>query len=122
MSVVVYDDLERDLPISSNLRLYPVVRDTSNRMLFLNIFRSYSVPSEIYNNESLFDYYTVTEDDWLENISYVHYGTPYLWWIVALFNKIVNPFEGLHEGQVLRVLKYGNIYSIFDSISELESL
>jgi hypothetical protein len=122
MSVVKYDELDRDLPVSSNLRLYPVVQDTSNRMLYLNIFRSYNVSDEVYNNESLFDYYTVIEDDWLENISSIHYNTPYLWWVVALFNKIDNPFEELQEGKVLRILKYTNIYAIFDDIAELESL
>jgi len=122
MSVVPYKELERDLPVSSNLRLYPVVQDTSNKLLYLNIFRSYTIPDEIYNNESLFDYYTVTEDDWLDNISAYHYKTPYLWWIVGLFNGIDNPFEGLVPGQVLRILKYNNIYSIFDNIAELESL
>lgn len=122
MSVVNYKELDRDLPVSSNLRLYPVVQDTSNRLLYLNIFRSYSISDDVYYDESLFDYYTVTEDDWLDNISALHYNTPYLWWVVALFNKIDNPYEGLYEGQVLRILKYNNIYTIFDDISDLENL
>lgn len=122
MSVFKLEDFDRDLPISSNLRLYPVVQDTHDREIFLNVFRSYSVSEDVYNNESLFDYYTVQEDDWLDNISAIHYRTPYLWWVVALFNGITNPYEHLEEGQVLRILSYNNIYSIFDDIAEIESL
>lgn len=116
------EDYDRDLPISSNLRLYPVIEDTEDKTIFLNLFRSYTVSSSVYNNESLFDYYTIQYDDWLDNISNIHYRTPYLWWVIAIFNDITNPFEELNEGDVLRVLKYNNLYSIFDNITEIESL
>ncbi|KFZ26487.1 MAG: hypothetical protein KQ78_01299 [Candidatus Izimaplasma bacterium HR2] len=122
MAIKQLNDFDRDLPISSNLRLYNVLQDTEDKEIFLNIFRSYNVNEEIYNNESLFDYYTIQEDDWLDNISVFHYRTPYLWWLVALFNSIDNPYEELEEGRVLRVLRYNNIYSIFDDITAIESL
>lgn len=122
MSIKKLDDFDRDLPISSNLRLYSVLEDSSDKTPFLNVFRSYAVSEDVYNNESLFDYYTVLEDDWLDNISNKHYRTPFLWWVVALFNGITNPYEVLEEGNVLRVLKYSNIYTIFDDITEIESL
>ena len=122
MSIKKLTDFDRDLPISSNLRLYPVVQDTYDKTIFLNVFRSYSVAEEVYNNESIFDYYTVQDDDWLDNISNFHYRTPFLWWVVALFNGITNPYEELEEGKVLRILKYSQIYTIFDDITEIESL
>ncbi len=122
MSIKQLENFERDLPVSSSLRLYPVVQDTSTKLVFLNIFRSYKITEEAYNNESLFDYYTVQDDDWLDGISNFHYNTPYLWWVVAVFNGISNPYENLEEGQVLRVLKYGNLYAIFDDLTEIESL
>lgn len=122
MSIKNLPDFDRDLPISSSLRLYPVVQDTFDNEIFLNVFRSYKVSDEIYNNESLFEYYTIQTEDWLENISYVHYNTPYLWWLVALFNGITNPFEELVEGDIIRVLSYSNIYTIFDDITAIESL
>lgn len=122
MSIKQLNDFDRDLPISSNLRLYNVLQDTKDKEIFLNIFRSYNVNEDIYNNESLFDYYTIQEDDWLDSISVFHYRTPYLWWLVALFNNINNPYEELEEGKVIRVLRYNNIYTIFDDITEIESL
>ena len=122
MSIVRLNDYDRDLPISSNLRLYPIIEDIEDKTIFLNIFRSYTVSDDVYNNESLFDYYTVQADDWFDNISNIHYNTPYLWWVVALFNEISNPFEGLNEGDVLRILKYNNIYSIFDDVTTIEGL
>lgn len=122
MAIKKLEDYDRDLPISSNLRLYNVLEDTEDKTIFLNVFRSYTVSDDVYNNESLFDYYTVQYDDWLDNISNIHYRTPYLWWIIAIFNDMVNPYEELNEGDVIRVLKYNNIYSIFDNITEIESL
>ena len=102
--------------------MYPALQTSHDREVFLNIFRSYSVNSDLYNNESLFDYYTVQDDDWMDNISTIHYNTPYLWWIVGVFNGITNPYEELKEGSVLRVLKYSSLYVIFDDITEIESL
>ncbi len=123
MAVKKIDDFERDLPVSSNLRLYNVLEDTEFKEKFLNIFRSYSsVAENVYNDESIFEYYTVQEDDWLDNISAKFYRTPFLWWVVAIFNEIVNPFEYLEEGRVIRVLKYNTLYTIFDDINEIESL
>lgn len=122
MSIKNLPDFDRDLPISSSLRLYPVIQSTYDREIFLNVFRSYNISPDVYNNESLFDYYTVQADDWFDNISTFHYKTPYLWWLVVLFNGISNPYEGLVEGDVLKVLTYSNIYRVFDDITEIESL
>ncbi len=104
------------------MRLYPIIQDTTDRTIFLDIFRSYVISSDAVNNESLFDYYVVQDDDWFDNISFKHYNTPYLWWVVALFNNINNPYESLEEGQVLKILKYNNLYKIFDDFSEIEGL
>lgn len=122
MAIKRLEDFDRDLPISSNLRLYSVLHDTEDSEDFLNVFRSYAVAEEVYNNESVFDYYTVEEEDWLDNISAQFYGTPFLWWVVAIFNDITNPYEELEAGKVLRILKNNNIYTIFDDITEIESL
>lgn len=116
------EDFDRDLPVSSMLRLYNVLQDEGNRDYFLNIFKSLSIDPNIYNNESYFHYYTVEEDDWFDNISYKFYKTPNLWWVVATFNNITNPFEGLVAGQIIRVLNFNNVYTIFDEISNIERL
>jgi len=122
MSILSLSDYDRDLPVSSSLRLYPVLQDSDTREVFLNVFRSYVVDDDVYNNEIMFDYYMVQNDDWLDDISYRFYSTPFLWWVVALFNGITNPYEELEEGNVLRILKYNNIYTIFDDISKIEGL
>ena len=122
MSIKTLLNFERDIPISSSLRLYPVVQDTYDKEIFLNVFRSYQVSPDKFNDESLFEYYIIQTDDWLDNISSIHYNTPYLWWLVALFNGITNPYEELVEGDVLKILSYSNIYTIFDDITEIESL
>lgn len=113
--------VDRNLPVSSNLRLYSVLKDV-DRVEFLNIFRSHVISNNIREDETIFSYYTIEEEDWLDNIAAIHYNSPYLWWVVALFNDITNPFEELVEGDTLKILKYEFIYIIFDDISEIEAL
>jgi hypothetical protein len=36
-------------------------------------------------------------------ISSVYYGTPIFWWMILLFNNIVDPFEGLNLGDRILV-------------------
>lgn len=39
----------------------------------------------------------------LDLIAYQHYGTPRLWWVLALANDITNPFTAPYVGDTLRV-------------------
>lgn len=39
----------------------------------------------------------------LDLISQQHYGTPELWWVVALVNNLVDPLVGFSAGQTIRI-------------------
>jgi hypothetical protein len=99
------------------------LRDGEDRVTeFLNIFKALKLNKDNEVNLAFFETYETENDDWWDTISYKIYGTPHLWWVVALFNEVVNPFEEMDEGLNLKILKPIFIFSLFkdmDSIREL---
>ena len=63
--------------------------------------------------------YEVKDNDTYTKISFAFYGTIDLWWLVCKVNGIVNPFDTLNTGTVLRVLKReyvnGIVYPAMDA-------
>lgn len=114
-------DLTRNLPTSSFLNMLPPMIDDT-KVDHLNIFRTYVVSDEIKNNQFAFTYYTVVKDDFLDLISNDFYQTPYLWWVIAIFNDIQNPYEHLNENMVLKILKYQYLYLLFDNMTFIGNL
>ena len=109
---------------TSLLRLFNILLDVDRETKFFNIIKSYKINDNILTNISFFDTYE-TEGDrevWWENIAYDLYGTPYLWWIVPLFNDVVNPFEEIESGTNLKVLKPEYLYTLFKDIEEIGTL
>lgn len=47
--------------------------------------------------------HTVLEGETLQNIAYQYYRDSGLWYIIALANDILNPFEEVQSGQILRI-------------------
>lgn len=41
----------------------------------------------------------------LDLISQQHYGTPELWWVIALVNNVLDPLVGVSSGRVVRIPK-----------------
>ncbi len=111
----------RNLPVTSLLRVFTTVED-EDKTRFVNIFRSYSISSDIQSNSALFEYYQVEQDEFLDDISARFYGTPTLWWIVSDFNEIPNPFEALEEGQTLKILRGDYLYTVFDNLESIGEL
>jgi hypothetical protein len=121
----------------SFLRLFNILQDNDRETLFLNIFRSYLINNDVLTNVTFFDTYEVAAGENFDNVSFNLYGTPYLWWIIALLNQentsiysnsidgnndgfgIINPFEDLNEGDILTVLKDDYVYQI---IADLERI
>lgn len=44
-----------------------------------------------------------TSSDRLDTISVKYYGTPHLWWVVALANDLDDPVSALHLGKLLTI-------------------
>lgn len=107
---------------TSRIQMYNILYDTELKEYFLNIFKSYIVSEDNLNTEQLFYYHTVEDEDWLDTISYKYYDTPGLWWLVCIPNKMVNPFEGLVVGDIIKVLKEKYLYIIFTDMKRISRL
>ena len=89
----------------SFLRLFNVLLDEDRETKFLNIFRSYIANEDVFSDVSVFESYKVANGEYWDNVSYNLYNTPFLWWVIALLNNTVNPFEELEDGDELKVLR-----------------
>ena len=105
----------------SQLKLFNILRDHDSTK-FMNIWRTFSLNESITKDVTFYDSYEVGDDMWWDNISHDIYGTPYLWWIVALMNNIVNPFEELEEGTNIKYLREEYLYILFKDIERLSDL
>ena len=107
---------------TSYMRLYNILLDTDRTTHFMNIFKSVTINEEAQTDILAYDTYEVSEGEFWDNISYEVYGTPFLWWAVALMNDVSNPFEELEAGTNIKILKIQNLpilFSDMDRISEL---
>jgi hypothetical protein len=112
------------LQTTSQLRLFNLLLDEDRQTQFLNIFKILKINTEVLADISFFDTYEVEGEGqmWWDHISYDVYGTPYLWWIVALFNDVTNPFEEIEPGQNLTILKPDHLYTLFKDIETVAEL
>ena len=109
---------------TSMLKLFNILLDEDRETEFMNIFKTLRVNKDVKTDIYAFDTYEVESENqaFWDNISFDLYGTPFLWWIVAIFNDIVNPFEELSPGENLSVLKSDYLYTIFKDIDTLSEL
>lgn len=110
------------LTISSRLKMFNILQDTEYNTYFMNIFRDYKIADYAKGNNVYFDLYTCEDEDWWDNISFKHYNTERLWWLVCEMNDIVNPFEEIDEGLQVKVLKEDYLYNVFKAISTIAQL
>ena len=97
---------------------------------FENLFKVYDIDNYyVYNiiNSLKFDkeidntYYY----EWTVNrplpwtiISYIHYDTINLWWLICIFNEIQNPVQFVETGTRLKIFKPSYVRLIIDQIIE----
>lgn len=98
---------------TSLLNLFPIYKSNEK---FLNIFRNYILNNDIINDTSYYEIYEVKEKDWLENIAWEYYKSPYLWWVIGIANNIYNPFEELSEGDLIKIIRANYLYQILADI------
>lgn len=111
----------RLMPISQ-LQLFSILKDHDRETVFMNIFRSHSIELGVTSDVIFYDTYEVGSNPFWDNISNEIYGTPYLWWALAIFNNVVNPFEELEEGSNINYLRNEYIYVFMKDIERLAEL
>lgn len=105
----------------SRLHMFNVIKNDTTEYYF-NIFRNYSMPDSYKNNPELYDTYIVDNDDWWDNISANWYDTSELWWLICFTNDIINPYEDIYPGKIIKIFKkiyYGNIMEKLKEIAKL---
>jgi nucleoid-associated protein YgaU len=55
-------------------------------------------------------FYDVQPEDTLQKIAHSQYGDATLWWLVADYNTILDPFEELSPGDVLRLPSQSRLF------------
>jgi nucleoid-associated protein YgaU len=79
--------------------VYPVDGNT-----IINIFNKIDLTS-IKNNINYYNQYQVTNEDRWDLISQKFYGTPNLWWLLAAFNGVKDPFADLQTLNSINIIK-----------------
>ena len=105
----------------SRLRMFNVIKNDDSEYYF-NIFKNYTMPDVLKNNERLYNTYIVDNDDWWDNISAHWYDTSELWWLICFTNDIVNPFEEIYPGQIIKIFKREYYSEILDNLKEIYKL
>lgn len=77
----------------------------------IDVFKKINIPDEIkdlkYYNE-----YIIKDGDRWDRLSYKFYGTPHLWWLLASYNKVIDPFTSLVVGEKLKILRVETISNV----------
>ena len=53
--------------------------------------------------------YTLRSDMYLDDLALMFYNNPTLYWIIADFNRILDPFSPISAGSVIKIPTYSNI-------------
>lgn len=116
-----FDITGERLSITSQLNGMDILQDV-DKTKFMNIFKFYTINDLVKNNSMMYYVYEVEHNEWLEYIANKVYKNVNLWWIIALMNDFVNPFEELDLGILLKILKPEYISQILRELTEFSKL
>ena len=81
--------------------LFNVYKDDSGSYYY-NLIKALSLPSKL--PKTLYTTYTIAPGDTWPTISFKHYDTPNLWWLILYANNILDPTKKLIPGTTINVL------------------
>ena len=84
----------------------------------VNIFKKINIEQSTRFEIGHYDEYIIQETDRWDVISNNFYGTPILWWVIARFNKIQDPFAELEIGNTIKIIKAELIPSLLLELQE----
>ena len=53
----------------------------------------------------------------LDLLAALHYGEPRLWWVIAQYNNILDPYNEVKEGLRIRIPKKERVEALFSSVA-----
>jgi len=106
-----------DLPALASERYENIfnVYETVDGYYYYNILSKVSITDKI--NPDTLVYFKIPKMMPWTNISYLIYGTQYLWWLLCVVNKIKNPVRVLQPGTVIAAIKPEFIKTVLDDIN-----
>jgi len=108
---------------NSQAKLFNILRDHDTITRFMNIWRSFKLNDAVTEDVMYYNVHDISDgDEWWDNIAYNYYGTPYLWWIIALMNNVVNPFEEIEAGNQIKILRREYIYTLLKDVEIMSDL
>ena len=69
----------------------------------------YGLTSNLKKEETTYVVHKVQHGDTLDTLSLYYYNSPLYFWVIADYNNILDPFEELKEGTMLRIPTFNNI-------------
>jgi hypothetical protein len=116
-----YEETGNRLSNISYLRLFNMLKDADGTK-YLNIWRSFVLNEDVTDDTVFYETYDVGNEDWWDNIAYYYYEAPGLWWVIAMMNDVVNPFEELEIGSNIKILKDRYLYQLFKEMEAIKDL
>ena len=120
-NTTIREEIGKRIKNTSPLKLYNILRDLTDDIKYINIFKSYVINETNFDDERFYSEHQVDSSDWWDSISYEYYETDNLWWMIAMTNYVVNPFEGLEEGTSLKILKPDYVYKLLKEVEKVGS-
>lgn len=69
----------------------------------------YGITSYLKNDNTPYVSHKVKQRDTLDSLALYYYGNPTYYWIIADFNRIIDPYEKLTPGVVLKIPTFSTI-------------
>lgn len=69
----------------------------------------YGITSYLKTQDVTFVSHKVIEGDTLDTLALYYYNSPTFYWIIADFNKILDPYEDLKIGSILKIPTFSNV-------------
>jgi len=104
-----------DLPTSSYEAVFNMYKDEGEFYAY-NILKTVIFPRDL--NDELFYYTVITGNHTWAKLSFDHYGTIQLWWLICLTNKIMNPVKLPEPGTAIKILKSQFVAEVMDQIQD----
>lgn len=70
----------------------------------VDVFQKVNIPESLFDLQ-YYDEYIIEEGDRWDSLADTFYGTPHLWWLIASYNKFIDPFPTLVVGQKINIIK-----------------
>lgn len=92
---------------------------TYNNEEMVNIFNTFSIGQGKLLNVSFFDEYIIENGDRWDLLSFKFYNTTQLWWVLAKYNTVKDPFTELVVGEQIKIIKPSLVSSLILSLREI---